>query len=203
MSSISSAMLYKKDHDDNEIAADNKYKGNKFVLFGTIGSINKDMTGRAYLVLSTGNRGFDAGVHAVLASSEREYAATLGKGAEIHLVCESSIKIGPVASAKNCKEVSRFLSGSNLSEVISKFIYGKKRLEGEDAVFERFFILSYAFGVLLEGTACHSDMQSEECESVMKNNLDYDNMNKIAISLAEQLGVKFEPLKKPNENEKK
>lgn len=42
---------YAKEYDDNEIAADQKFKGKKLLITGKIESINKDIAGNGYLSL--------------------------------------------------------------------------------------------------------------------------------------------------------
>jgi hypothetical protein len=197
-----SARKYSKDYDDNEIAADNQYKGKKFIIFGKINSISKDFTGSPYLVLSTG-KDFDMGVHAAIDRGEMEHAATLKKGQEIHLVCEASTKIGPVATARKCVEFSRFIEPS-IKEVVNGFFTGKVNLKEEFKKIEKISIFGYAMASFIDIEKCY-DLHSVECRKQYReifSNKEKEISEKFAEKLKQlsaQFGVELEM---PNPNTK-
>jgi hypothetical protein len=80
--SVTSAEYYKK-YQENEVAADNLYKGRKILITGQIESINKDVTDDVYVSLSgEGEISFDVQCHL----SEPGKAAELKKGQKITIL---------------------------------------------------------------------------------------------------------------------
>ncbi|WP_433867486.1 OB-fold protein [Ralstonia wenshanensis] len=72
-------------YDDNEVAADQKYKGKSLLVTGTVQSIDKDFTDSIVVKLASGNP-FMA-VHAYLDDQHAAMAASLKKGAKVAWVC--------------------------------------------------------------------------------------------------------------------
>jgi len=65
-------------YDDNEVAADQKYKGKSLLVTGTVQSIDKDFTDSIVVKLASGNP-FMA-VHAYIGDQHAAMAASLKKG---------------------------------------------------------------------------------------------------------------------------
>jgi hypothetical protein len=83
-----SAAQYAADYEANEVAADNKYKGKKFLVSGSVKSINKDILGNANLALSTPDAFI--GVIASLDDKDYPWASTLKRGQKVSLLCTGS-----------------------------------------------------------------------------------------------------------------
>ncbi len=73
-------------YQENEVSADNAYKGHSLRVSGVVDSINKDFKDDVYLVLVTPNEFL--GVHADLSRAQESQAGTLHKGQRIVLLCE-------------------------------------------------------------------------------------------------------------------
>lgn len=73
------------DYHRNEVAADNKYKGQILAVSGTVKSIEKDMFDNIDVLLWTGSE-FEA-AHATLDNADAAKAAKLERGQEIMLFC--------------------------------------------------------------------------------------------------------------------
>ena len=82
---ISSVDLFDK-YQENEISADNMFKGKRLEVSGKIERIHKDFAGHGYLELSSRNE--FSRVQAKLNDRELELAGNLSRGGEIVLSCE-------------------------------------------------------------------------------------------------------------------
>ena len=105
-----------KDYQDNEVAADGKYKGKWFVVTGKISEISKDFRDKPYLVFAMDGYGLSS-VRADLfddqvcgASKESgvkscpvaERAARLKKGQKIDIECKGGGMIVKVPTLREC-----------------------------------------------------------------------------------------------------
>ncbi|SOD53643.1 tRNA_anti-like [Pseudoxanthomonas wuyuanensis] len=79
---ITAAKLF-ADYEANEVAADDKYKGNQLAVSGTVAGISKDFTDEAYVEIRTPND--FASIHA--RGLDPSVAAGLSKGQQIAVVC--------------------------------------------------------------------------------------------------------------------
>lgn len=73
-------------YDENEVAADQKYKGKKILLTGIVESINKDIMGDCYIILKTNS--FINNVHCSIKNANA--AASVKKGQEYSFLGECS-----------------------------------------------------------------------------------------------------------------
>ncbi|MBS1662787.1 MAG: hypothetical protein JST68_17210 [Bacteroidetes bacterium] len=78
-----SAKEYYKKYQENEVAADNVYKGKKLAITGTVESINKDIADDAYISL-VGDGELSMGVQCHLQDAQK--AATVKKGTQITII---------------------------------------------------------------------------------------------------------------------
>lgn len=93
-----SAIQFYKAYEENEVAADNKYKGKKIEITGKVESINKDIADDVYVVLSGGEF---MGVSCHL--QEAGKAAELKKGQKITLVGVGGTMIMGVPNIEGCE----------------------------------------------------------------------------------------------------
>jgi len=94
-----SAKEYSKKYQENEVAADNLYKGKKIAISGIVESINKDMADDAYISL-TGDGEISMGVQCHLTDAQK--AATVKKGSEITIVGTGDGMIIGIPQVKEC-----------------------------------------------------------------------------------------------------
>lgn len=87
---VSSKQLF-IDYDDNEIAADEKYKGNTIEVSGKVTDIGKDMFDN--LQLSLQGKSQFMSVMATLEDSQKSKASKLKKGQKVTLICTGKGKI--------------------------------------------------------------------------------------------------------------
>ncbi|WKZ83960.1 OB-fold putative lipoprotein [Ralstonia pickettii] len=87
-------------YEDNEVAADQKYKDKSLLVTGTVQSIDKDFTDSIVVKLASGNP-FMA-VHAYLDDQHAAMAASLKKGAKVALVCVGDGRIVGSPMLKGC-----------------------------------------------------------------------------------------------------
>src|SRR6185369_8455717 len=85
--SINAAQLYFA-YENNEIAADNKYRGQGLKVTGTVDSVGKDFLDHPHVYLDTPNE--FSPIHAQLAPSAVPKASTLQKGQLVELYCVGS-----------------------------------------------------------------------------------------------------------------
>lgn len=104
------------DYQDNEIAADAKYKGKWFVVTGRIGEISKDFMGDPYLVFTADRYGVSmvrADLFAdqvcglskekgVVSCSALERAAKLKKGQTIDVECKGGGMVMSIPLLREC-----------------------------------------------------------------------------------------------------
>ena len=88
-------------YDQNEVEADQTYKGRTMTINGRVGSINKDFTNSVYIILPSSQNMFE-GVHAEIVDTEAAKSAQLRKGQRISLTCEVEGKVVMDVIAKNC-----------------------------------------------------------------------------------------------------
>lgn len=119
------AKEYETAYDDNEIAADNKFKGKKILLSGTIAAIEKDFTGSGYLTLI----GSDPlpGVQAQLTDSTLAAAASFKRGQKIDLVCRGVGRITAIAILDNCQPLGDYMKGTtpSIESRVTAFLEGR------------------------------------------------------------------------------
>lgn len=82
---VGAAQLW-TDYQNNEVAADEKYKGRLLLVTGTIASIDKDAFDNMVVRLQSPNQFMN--VHAKLEDSEKSEAARLSKGQKVTVKCE-------------------------------------------------------------------------------------------------------------------
>lgn len=74
-------------YENNEIGADNKYKGNLIQVTGVIGSVKKDILDNLYVTLGTGARFEIPTIQAFFDDSMNEQLGQLRKGSRLTVVC--------------------------------------------------------------------------------------------------------------------
>lgn len=89
-----SALKYYADYQQNEVSADQKYKGNTLLLQGMVFGINKDYSDQVYLSILGSNNyyGIDR-IHANLLPTELQTASKLVKGDIVQLICTGGTMI--------------------------------------------------------------------------------------------------------------
>ncbi len=92
-----------KDYEENTVAADQKYKGKKFKVTGSITSIDTDFTGAPYLTLT----GFNEFSNPQFKFDEdsKGKIASLKKGNKVTLICEGDGDVIKTAMSKDCSFV--------------------------------------------------------------------------------------------------
>jgi hypothetical protein len=90
---LTAASLY-NEYDANEVAADNKYKGQIVVVSGTIQDIGKDIMDQAYIVFAGDD--FLEGVQCTFTKEQQSSIARLSKGQKVSVKGEVAGKMGNV-----------------------------------------------------------------------------------------------------------
>jgi hypothetical protein len=90
-----------KDYEENTVAADQKYKGKKFVVTGTVSDINTDIMGRPYVTLR-GTNEFMA-PHFSFDKSAGDQLAKLRKGVKVTLACEGAGDMAKIPMSEDCQ----------------------------------------------------------------------------------------------------
>jgi len=88
-------------YNENTLAADNKFKGKRFVITGVVSDINTDMFNNAVVMLHGGVNQFME-PQARLAESEKPKAAELKKGASISLTCTGRGDVAKTPMMEKC-----------------------------------------------------------------------------------------------------
>jgi type II secretory pathway pseudopilin PulG len=88
-----------REYDQNEVAADAKYKGKVVVVTGTIQNIGKDIMDEAYIVI--GGAGFLDGVQCTFTKGEQSSVARLSKGQQVRVKGEVAGRFGHVLINKS------------------------------------------------------------------------------------------------------
>lgn len=96
-----SSLQLSKDYENNEIAADKKYKGNLLQVTGKVQGIDSDFSNDAVVLLNANNQFMS--VRATGDEAFNEYAATLSKGKSITLLCRGNGEVIGSASLKDCQ----------------------------------------------------------------------------------------------------
>lgn len=94
-----SAKEYYKKYQENEVAADNLYKGKKISIVGNVESINKDFADDAYISLA-GDGEISMGVQCHLTDAKK--AATVKKESEITIVGTGDGMTMGIPQVKDC-----------------------------------------------------------------------------------------------------
>jgi hypothetical protein len=98
VASLSAAELYQA-YENNEVAADAKYKGQVILVTGAISNIGKDVLDKIYVALDTGR--LVTSVQAFFTKVHTNAVASLSKGQTVTLKCRCDGKFGNVL-LKNC-----------------------------------------------------------------------------------------------------
>jgi hypothetical protein len=88
-------------YNDNTIAADQKYKGKKYKVSGTVAAINTDFLGNPYLTLKGGVNQFME-PQFKFEKSETAQLATLKKGAKVTMVCIGNGDVVKTPMSESC-----------------------------------------------------------------------------------------------------
>jgi hypothetical protein len=88
------------DYHANEVSADDRYKGRRLRVSGTVASIDKDFMDNIVIRLSTPNQFM--GIMATMESSERSRAASMSKGQKVTVVCRGGGMIVGSPSLRDC-----------------------------------------------------------------------------------------------------
>lgn len=80
---ITAAELYQA-YEDNEVAADQKYKGKTLEVSGTINNIGKDIIDRMYITLDTGD--IILSVQVYFKKEHEDVIASLSKGQDVTII---------------------------------------------------------------------------------------------------------------------
>lgn len=88
------------DYDANEVAADEKFKGKRLLVTGTVQSIDKGAFNNIVISLRTPNE-FMA-VHASFDNEHEKMAASLKKGVKVNWICDGEGRIIGSPILKNC-----------------------------------------------------------------------------------------------------
>ncbi|UJJ31830.1 OB-fold protein [Halopseudomonas maritima] len=89
-------------YDRNTVAADQQFKGKRFLVTGVVDSINTDFLGRPYLTLRGGVNQFME-PQFELDRAHESSAAKLQAGMRVSLVCTGSGDIAKTPMSKSCK----------------------------------------------------------------------------------------------------
>jgi hypothetical protein len=85
-------------YEENEIAADQKYKGKRLEVTGTITGIDSDFSDKPVVRLNTSNQFMSAGASGL----PLEVAATLKKGQKITLICTGKGEVMSMPQLDDC-----------------------------------------------------------------------------------------------------
>ncbi|MDQ8995166.1 hypothetical protein RFH54_04285 [Acinetobacter soli] len=91
-----------KAYKNNEVAANQQYKGKKLLVSATIDSIQAGLGDEPYLVLKAGGDMEFLKPQAHLASSEQAKAATLSKGQKLKLLCTGNSEVAGAPMLADC-----------------------------------------------------------------------------------------------------
>jgi hypothetical protein len=95
-----SAKEYDKKYQDNEVAADNLYKGKKIEITGKIESISKDIADDVYISLAGAGDDVSMGIQCHL--SDPAKAADLKKGQSVTIVGTGDGMVVTIPQLKDC-----------------------------------------------------------------------------------------------------
>lgn len=91
-------------YDSNTVAADQRFKGKRFQVTGTVESINTDMFGNPYVTLRGGVNQFME-PQFELEKAHANYAATLQRGMRVSLICTGRGDIAKIPMSQDCAPV--------------------------------------------------------------------------------------------------
>lgn len=156
-----SASAITKNYEDNEVAADNKFKGKKIRITGIVESINKDIGGGVFLALK-GNKIF-GGLSASMAKESASETAELRKGQKIELFCTGRGMILTSVMVGNCMTVSHVIRTVRTEEAmwVERALEGKAKPEMEN---ERKF-LGYIYSILEASPVLKDCLETKPIES--------------------------------------
>lgn len=104
------AAKYDKEFDENEVAAQKKYKGKTIIVSGKIKDFGTDLFGNPFITL-IGSDQF-IGVSAGFPKGQTDHIALLKKGQQVDLICKGAAKVMG-ASLSDCLPLSAWQSTKN------------------------------------------------------------------------------------------
>jgi tRNA_anti-like len=139
------ASAYEAAYDNNEISADNQYKGKKLLITGIVNRIDKDFTDSGHIWLDGSGA---LGIHAALNEQGMVAAAAFNRGQKVNLVCTGDGSRLTVASLANCAPLNSYLVGlrPDLEARVKDFL--ARRLQFSPSV-AQLIASMYEFGTLL------------------------------------------------------
>ena len=94
------AGLLVTEYDENSVAADAKFKNKRFIVYGSVASINTNMMGDAYISFKGTSPLQEP--QATLSDEHKAYAGTVKKGEKIKLACTGNGDIVKTPMLKDC-----------------------------------------------------------------------------------------------------
>lgn len=88
-------------YNENTVAADQRFKGKKFKVSGTVGSINTDLFGRPYLTLRGGVNQFMEPQFS-FSKGAADQLATLRAGSKVELICTGNGDVAKTPMNTDC-----------------------------------------------------------------------------------------------------
>lgn len=166
----------------NESAADQKYKGKKWIVSGTVQGTRKDISGA--MVVAFPGRDRLLGARAELASKSKGFLGVIGKGARVELVCSVKGVFDGLVSLDSC-EPRQWVAESHAGKAIEKLnawlLHGGHHPFENDGVAKGFFILYASAKYLPESHPCKSRDDYKKCidmiDSAFSKNLDSAKAN--------------------------
>lgn len=139
------ARAYEAAYDNNEIAADNEYKGKKILVSGTVLRIEKDFTGSGNVWL----RGSGLmGIHAQLSKRGTAEAASFSTGQQVKLVCNGAGRLLTIATLDSCEPFNNYMKEitPSVNSRVTDFLNGRTSMRPTTA---KVIALMYVAGVHL------------------------------------------------------
>lgn len=155
------ASQYEAAYDNNEISADNQYKGKRLLVSGTIAKIQKDFSGEGNIWLSGSG---PMGIHAALDAQGTRAASVFIREQQVNLVCQADGEILTVATLVNCEQLDSYLASRipSIQARIVAFLEGRFALP---AAAGQIIAMAYATGTVLPGDSPCFRHDQKECSA--------------------------------------
>ncbi len=176
-----------REYDDNEVAADQKYKktGSYLLVSGSVTGISKDFKGDPYVTLQGHQLLHD--VQARFEKSDNSELASFKKGQHVLFVCEVSNKIMTQVMLRKCATLPAHAEAvrGNIDKYVAEVLAGKVKpsAEGADLI-----SLGYvAAQNLPEGSPCFNDVKAEACVKQLTSTVGNKELQEKAKAMSAKL----------------
>lgn len=192
---IAERMAAKKlvaEYNENEVAADSKYKGKRVIIDGVVSQVGKDITNDVYITLSAGANPLE-GVQAYPIKEKADAAGELRKGQEISVVCKVDGQMIGLVVARECESESSYMGkvAKQVEADIDTIFANGKLSNPQSEELRPLVFYTYLAGARDTTKSCDGG-NSKDCQKILAsvaNDIKNSKLSEKELLVAKNIGI--------------